>query len=338
MAPKAKGEAKSKAKAKAKAAARNDDVEETQQQEEQNMKSKMTQMVAECSGANATQAQKEMLAEYKALGLRDANKRALCTKYFGDKSAGWFPTWKENFTKSKVQTQTCESGWLPAFMVAEKLGLKEDSPVFEAILSELPCQDASEWSDNVPLERGFKKAGLKRYGYSNSLLGQESETSTRSQHIESGMIGKKQKGGGSLDDLMDAATSVAQEETTVQIEAEKHRIMMFECNVVESALPKIASMMKACKVLCANLAHLAKGDKEAHEKRKEEVASFVSELDNFENDTLSVKAMCECIERTDEQQCEEVAKHLVKMKEIGTGLLEEGKTLQSKQKSYMESL
>lgn len=315
MAPKKNPDAKAVAKTAAEKKPRGKKAiqEEEQEVKERSAKSQLTQMVAECSKAEATEDQKKLLEEYKSLSLRDENKRVLASRFFTDKSCQWFPSWKDSYVQQKKKSNTQVFGWLPAFMVADKLQLDLNCDIMKIILEELDQEGPEKWSDEVPLERGFKKAGLTRYFYQEGLLSSEENSGTRSNQIESTLAGKKSKGAASLDDIMNEEAKVAAE-AVVLVVHEAHRDMMWECGVIETSLPKISQAMKQLKTFQAQVGAL-KGDKDQHQKRVDDIKEMIVKMDAFDTDVLNAKVVCENIEKTDDKQCVECHAQISKLKE-----------------------
>ena len=101
----------------------------------------------------------------QALPRFHATKDALLMMWSRDKSCKWVHKVVEARTMTQKRSDNSQHGHGTIYEVAKELNLKMDVPeqksVLEAIVDQLPFDH--DWDDRVPLERGYKAAGLKRY-------------------------------------------------------------------------------------------------------------------------------------------------------------------------------
>ena len=103
----------------------------------------------------------ELLETYKGLGRFDGEKNVILQKYINDKSLGWMNAYVEEKKFVQKETQEGAEGFTSLHGVAKLLGMSSADPALSRILEEVPSDDL--WDEGNALERGFKKAGLKRY-------------------------------------------------------------------------------------------------------------------------------------------------------------------------------
>ena len=103
----------------------------------------------------------ELLETYKGLGRFDGEKNVILQKYINDKSLGWINAYVEEKKFVQKETQEGAEGFTTLYGVAKLLGMSSEDPALSQILEEVPSDDL--WDEGNALERGFKKAGMKRY-------------------------------------------------------------------------------------------------------------------------------------------------------------------------------
>ena len=103
----------------------------------------------------------ELLEMYKGLGRFDGEKNVILQKYINDKSLGWINAYVEEKKFVQKETQEGAEGFTTLYGMAKLLGMSSEDPALRQILEEVPSDDL--WDEGNALERGFKKAGLKRY-------------------------------------------------------------------------------------------------------------------------------------------------------------------------------
>jgi hypothetical protein len=110
----------------------------------------------------------------------------------------------------------------------------EEGPiVLDAILSELPQDD--NWGD-TPIERGYAKAGLKRYQIQHELLSKFTKTSGREDNIAS----RGEKTGKETNlDIEDTAP--------VKLEHPRYQELVNKAGVIRSAEKKAAQAVATLK-------------------------------------------------------------------------------------------
>jgi hypothetical protein len=135
------------------------------------------------SQTNAARA--ETLAVYKNLSWGSPQKCAMVEAWKADKSCKWISTYKATHSLSRTTTSSAFSGYGTRFDVARLLGMDadKDKETLDKILAEMPSDDA--WNESEGIERGYMKAGLRRYRIEGHRgLDISSATDTREESVE----------------------------------------------------------------------------------------------------------------------------------------------------------
>ena len=123
------------------------------------------------------------------------------------------------------------------------LSAKDDSETLELILSEMVCDES--WDMEVAMERGYMKAGLKRYHISANMLTTHEECEGVKEEVTSTTTKADQKA------LQHSAAS----SSSVQIKIENPSLveMQDEVKVLRSASPRLVTMTSQFKSIRATL-------------------------------------------------------------------------------------
>lgn len=119
------------------------------------------------------------------------------------------------------------------FDVAKLMGIDPDKnhAVLDAVLSELPYD--TDWSDDIPLERGYKVAKLKRYHILAQQFQQHQDIQGEKEHLSSAA----ERGDAKM--LPDAESSSS---ATIKIENPKLLELQSELKILDSATVKLQQM------------------------------------------------------------------------------------------------
>ena len=147
-------------------------------------KKDMSNMITTLKKATSAEKDKVQLLEiYQSLPRFSEEKLKLLKQWKLDKSCKWIGQYQESRELSNTTSESTQDGFAtkyldcicfflissitfftcdtPRYQVAEICKLPVDSPEMAAILKELPADD--DWDEEVGIERGYKKAGLKRF-------------------------------------------------------------------------------------------------------------------------------------------------------------------------------
>lgn len=146
-------------------------------------KKDMSNMLTTLKKATSAEKEKVQLLEiYQSLPRFSEEKLKLLKQWKLDKSCKWIGQYQESRALTNTTSESIQDGFatkyldckyfiLDAFIffcsaisryqVAELCKLPVDSPEMAAILKELPADD--DWDESIGIERGYKKAGLKRF-------------------------------------------------------------------------------------------------------------------------------------------------------------------------------
>ena len=138
------------------------------------------------------QAKSDLLDSYCKLSLRDPKKNDILKRWLGDKSCQWWANYAEETVVGVTTTSETFRGWgtkslssiksrclscsvdfilhliFFRYVVADILKMPHTAPELDAVCDEIPHDD--QWSIEDPIERGYAKAGLKRYSLTHVRL------------------------------------------------------------------------------------------------------------------------------------------------------------------------
>ena len=124
---------------------------------------------------------------------------------------------------------------------AQLLNMQVDDPVLACVLSEVPCDD--DWDMSNGLERGYAKAGLKRYSveYVDRLVRRKT-VKEESESIASETYSKEKK------NKLTAAPGA-----DVKIEVKEHAVLVIDSKVISAGERKLDRAITDCKRLKSQL-------------------------------------------------------------------------------------
>ena len=117
---------------------------------------------------------------------------------------------------------------------------KEQPEILEAILSELPSDE--DWNLEVAVQRGYAKAGLKRYKIDHSLL-----TESRRNEGQKEMMSATTEKVSRESWMAEGSSSSAGAGTTVKIENAAHITLLQKVKVLRSAEKMLCTLMAQLK-------------------------------------------------------------------------------------------
>ena len=143
-------------------------------------KKDVSNMITTLKKSSPAEKEKVQLLEiYQSLPRFSEEKLKLLKQWKLDKSCKWIGQYQESRALTNTTSESIQDGfatkqlfflsWIHSFFpsaisryqVAELCKLPLDSPEMAAILKELPADDG--WDESIGIERGYKKAGLKRF-------------------------------------------------------------------------------------------------------------------------------------------------------------------------------
>jgi len=122
------------------------------------------------------------------------------------------------------------------------LGISTNNPaetaVLETILNELPNDD--DWDEEVPIQRGYKKAGLKRYKIDHALLSQANMVTGEKQELTANIdkVGRLSSSG---------AASSKDGAIRVKLENPEYESLKGLAKVIQSAEKKVNQLLMGLK-------------------------------------------------------------------------------------------
>ena len=178
----------------------------------------------------------EVLDAYQKLGRFDAEKNAILQKYINDKTISWMNSYLEEkkFVQSEVQEGA--EGHTSQRGVAKLLGMSADDPALAAIVGEAPCDE--DWGSENAIERGFKKAGLKRYklSYMDGLIKETSmKEESSSMSSEANLKNKK------------ALANASRGSSVVKIELKEYGVLKSDSKIISMGERKVERMLSEFK-------------------------------------------------------------------------------------------
>ena len=120
--------------------------------------------------------------------------------------------------------------------------MAHDDPVLDCVLTEVPCDD--DWDMTNNLERGYKKAGLKRYNVEFiDRLVRKKTVKEESETISSETYSKEKK-----NKLTSAGSA-----PDVKIEVKEHAVLVIDSKVISAGERKVDRAITECRRLKAQL-------------------------------------------------------------------------------------
>ncbi len=240
-------------------------------------------------------ARKEVLALYRSLPHKGHEKADFLMQWKGDKSCKWVNEYKALHCSSSSASSTTIKGHGTVYDIAHIVHMdysKEDQKIIVDTLCEGLEQD-DNWNEDIPLELGYKRAGLKRFKINHSLWANYTQEETHHETFASA-IDKHEKQ--SFQEVKATSSCHIQR---VKEEVPGKRALEDLCKVLKSGAGKLEASIGDTKKLVASVS--VQKDHAEGEARAQETVRVLQNQEAVQGRLLCLLALADKKTLTEEE-------------------------------------